>query len=239
MAPPLPAISTRHLSKSFGSLRAVSRVDLTVKAGEIFALIGPNGSGKTTLIKILTGLHHADSGSTTIFGHDIAKSPLKAKHTFGYVPDNPSGFDYLSGREFLHLTGQLRGLSEPERKDRINELVKLFPLDQEIDQRLDQYSRGNRQKISFLAALLARPKLLIIDEPIVGLDPISIEIFGQTLKQFAKEGGTVFFSTHILSFATDHADSYAFVKQGKLIKTGAVNSKTSLQKTYRNLAHSK
>jgi ABC-2 type transport system ATP-binding protein len=227
------ALSIHHLSKRFGQTRAVNKVDLTVNAGQIFALIGPNGSGKTTLIKLITGLLIPDSGHAKIFGLDINTKPVSAKARFGYVPDNPTGYDYLSGREFLHLTGQLRGLRRQERDERIAELSNLFPLDQHLDQRLDQYSRGNRQKISFLAALLAKPELLIIDEPVVGLDPNSIKIFGRTLKHFARSGGTVFFATHILDFAATHAHRYALMSHGRLIKTGQVGS-ASLEKIYQH-----
>jgi ABC-2 type transport system ATP-binding protein len=228
------AIKTENLSKKFDQLVAVSRVNLNIQPGEIYALIGPNGAGKTTLIKIIVGLLSADTGCASIFGHDINKESEEAKKFFGYISDNPTAYDYLTGREFLVLTGSLRMMEKQKIIKCINELVHLFPISDVIDQPMSEYSRGNKQKVAFLAALLAEPKLIIIDEPIVGLDPDSIKIFGKTLKNFAKKGGTVFFATHILSFAQLYADRVGIMAKGRIQLEKNIGKEEKLEKLYQS-----
>ena len=228
----IAAIKTINLSKAFGGGKGVSGVDLTIEKGEAYALIGPNGAGKTTLIKMFTGLLAPSAGTVDIFGQNIAENPIEAKKHFGYVPDDPSFYDYLTGKEFLALTGKLRRIEHQKLSARIEELTDLFPIKEILNERMGSYSRGNKQKLSFLAALLPQPDLLIIDEPIVGLDPLSIKIFGDTLKDFSKNGGTVFFATHILSFAKDYADRIGLMDEGKIVKEEKVSSKASLEKFY-------
>lgn len=226
------AIKIENLSKKFGYLTAVSQVNLRIQLGEIYALIGPNGAGKTTLIKMIVGLLSADSGTASIFGHDINKQQEEAKKLFGYISDNPTAYDYLSGREFLTLTGSLRTMRKHVINERISELINLFPINNIIDQPMSEYSRGNKQKVAFLAALLAQPKLIIIDEPIVGLDPDSIKIFGNTLKNFAKNKGTVFFATHILSFAQTYASRVGIMRNGKIVVEKNIEKDTKLEALY-------
>lgn len=230
------AIETNNLTKIYKSreigFEAVSNVSLKVFPGDIFALIGPNGAGKTTLIKMLVGLIKNDKGHFSIFGHNLSKEPEETKNNFGYIPDNPTVYEYLSGMEFLYFTGTLRGLSQDKIKARITELMKIFPLKEIIHQPMAEYSRGNRQKLAFLAAIISKPKLLIIDEPIVGLDPSSINILGKQLKKYIEEGGTVFFVTHILSFAQDYATRVALMNKGKLIKEERIREGETLDKLY-------
>lgn len=226
------AIKIENLSKKFGSFEAVSDVTLYIPKGEIFALIGPNGAGKTTLIKMLVGLLKPDQGNFKIFGKDIGEEPETVKKTFGYISDNPIVYEYLSGLEFLYLTGTLRGIEKSVLDKKIKELKKIFPLGEVIYQPMAEYSRGNRQKLAFLAAILDDPQLLIIDEPVVGLDPSSIKILGTKLQQFVKKGETVFFVTHILSFAQDYATRVALMDKGKIIKEEKVTKNISLESIY-------
>lgn len=226
-------IMTHALSKSFGATHAVRSVSLQVKKGEIYALVGPNGAGKSTFIKLLVGLLDATSGKAEINGYSIATEPEAAKDQFGYISDDPTSYEYLSGREFLELTGNLRRMRSEEVKHRIHELLSLFPLQTVIDMPMGQYSRGNRQKVAFLAALMAKPSVLIIDEPIVGLDMASIDTFGKTIAQFAKDGGSVFLATHILTFADAIAHRVGVMEEGKIVKEASLSSRTSITSLYK------
>lgn len=223
------AISTKNLTKRFGTFTAVDAVNLTVAEGDLYALIGPNGAGKTTLIKMLVGLLIPTAGSATIAGFDIMRRPLSSKREIGYVPDDPSAYDYLTGLEFLMLTGRLRGMKEAEVKKRIDEMIPLFPIVDIVPTPIAQYSRGNKQKVAILAALMTKPKILLIDEPIVGLDPSSIDILGAVLVQYAREGHTVFFVTHILSFAQKYANRVGVMKEGIITKETVVSETVALE----------
>lgn len=235
MSHSLPAIKVSKLTKQFEGTTALRNISFEIKSKKIVALIGPNGSGKTTLLKTLVGLHSPTRGSAKIFGHDIQTQPLLVKKHLGYVPDSPAGFEYLTGLEFLSLAASLKQVKRKTFDDRITDLVKLFSLEPIIDHRLGTYSRGNRQKLAFLAALLGNPELLIIDEPIVGLDPDSIEIFGLALKQHARTGGTVLFSTHILEFGKRFANHALLMNHGKIKLDTTITNKTSLTKYYHKM----
>ena len=224
------AIKISHVSKVFGRTKAVWDVSLDIFSGDIYALIGPNGGGKTTLIKMLVGLYLPTTGHITLHGNDIGRQTISAKRSFGYVPDNPEGYDYLSGYEFLNFTARLRGMTAQGGKLRIDELVSLFPLKNIISEPMESYSRGNRQKIAFLAALLTTPPALIIDEPIVGLDPPSIDTFGKIITDYAKSGGTVFFATHTLWFAKKYAKRVGVMKAGQLVAEKNISLLLNLEK---------
>ena len=226
------AVSIRNISKSFGKTKVLHSVDISLERGDIYALIGPNGSGKTTLIKTIVGLLTADSGSVNLLGHDIEKEPENSKNTFGYVSDGPLGYDFLSGSEFLALTASLRGLTGDEAKRSINELANPFSLADVLPQSMTHYSRGNLQKVAFIAALLGHPQILIIDEPIVGLDPGSITVFGQKIQEFAKRGGIVFFVTHTLSFGEKYANRFGLLKTGRLVDEGTLKPHLDLETIY-------
>lgn len=232
----VPALEVYQLTKYFGppdgGTTAVSSVSLTLSPGDIYALIGQNGAGKTTLVKLIVGLLSPTSGTAVINGHDIATDPVHAKTQFAYIPDEPFTYDFLSGIEFLRLTGNLRGLTQTQIEARIKELATLFPLDQQLTEPIESYSRGNKQKVAILASLLGRPKLLVIDEPVVGLDPTSSEIFGNTLVQFAKHQGTVFLVTHTLPFAAKYANRVGILNHGKVVYEKEISPKTSLESLY-------
>lgn len=216
------AVETLNLSRNFGATRAVADVSLAIHPGDIYALIGPNGAGKTTLIKMLVGLLSPTSGRALICGQDIVTSPMAAKSSFGYVPDNPDVYSYLTGVEFLQMTGNLRGMSHRDITQRISHLSGIFPIREILSQQMGSYSRGNRQKTVFLAALMSRPAVLFIDEPIAGLDPTSIEIFGQALTDYAADGGAVLLATHILSFGQKYANRVGVMSRGSLRKESGV-----------------
>lgn len=225
-------LSVLAVSKKFGRLPAVDGITFDVPAGTIHAIIGPNGSGKTTLANCIVGLLNPEMGRVLIGGIDIQKNPLKAKRLFSYISDNPAIYPYLTGIEFLRLTAKLHGLNEKDTETRIEELKNIFPIQDILETTTDSYSRGNIEKTAFLAAILSHPALLVIDEPIVGLDPTSIKIFGDTLKDFAKNGGAVLISTHTLSFAKKYAQKVSIVHKGKIVKEISVTPKIDLEEIY-------
>lgn len=215
-------ISVKNLTKRFGNIIAVNDLSLTVQRGEVYGFIGPNGSGKTTTIKMMTGLYRPTRGTIVAGGYDMAKEPEKAKATFGYIPDEPFVYERMSGREFLYLVGALYKLSKQETGERIQELLKLFPIEGIVDEYAENYSRGNKQKLTICAALLPKPALLIIDEPIVGLDPESTRVVKGLLRDFVQTGGTVFMATHTLSFAQEACTKVGILKEGKLLVEGSI-----------------
>jgi ABC-2 type transport system ATP-binding protein len=209
-------ITTRHLTRIFGPIQAVRDVSLDIGMGTRYALVGKNGAGKTTLLKMLVGLIAPTSGHAEICGYDISVHPVEAKSHFGYVPDNPAGYEYLTGFEFLEFTGNLRGMDADSIRKRTGALSAVFPMADVLGSRIGSYSRGNRQKVSILSAFMSGPELLIIDEPIVGLDPESIGILGRLISAHCKDGGSVLFVTHILPFAAAYADTVGLMDHGVL-----------------------
>lgn len=209
-------LQIEQITKKFGATTACDQISLDVKSGEIYALIGPNGSGKTTLIHTVVGLLEPDSGRVLICQKDISKKPQLVKSFFGFVPDNPVNYPYLTGQEFLGLTAKLKGISNTKSVGDIKKLSEIFPITDILSLPMEGYSRGSLQKVAFLASLLGHPKLLVIDEPIVGLDPQSIKIFGNTLRHFTLTGGAVLLSTHTLSFAKEYASKIGIIANGKL-----------------------
>jgi ABC-2 type transport system ATP-binding protein len=210
-------IELRNLVKKFGSFTAVDGLNLKIEAGQFFGFLGPNGAGKTTTIKMMTGLYEPTSGSCLINGFDIHAKPLNAKRSFGYVPDQPHLYEKLTGREFLYFVGGLFNLTPDEVRTRIAELIDVFEIGHFIDKRGEEYSQGMRQRIVLSAALIHNPKVLIIDEPIVGLDPRSARLVKDTLKKKTGEGLTVFMSTHLLEIVEELCDRIAIIKDGRII----------------------
>lgn len=227
-----PVIELNDLTKKFGSITAVDGVNLSIPSGKIYGLIGPNGAGKTTLLKMLVGLLTPTKGSIQLNGIHLKDDPQKAKEQFAYISDDPSGYDFLSGKEFLVMSGKLRNMHPADIEAGIEKLLPLFPLSSIFNQRMATYSRGNREKIVYLASLLVSPKLLIIDEPLVGLDPKSITTLGTSLQAFAKSGGTVVITTHILEFVQTYADTIGLLIGGKLVVEKAWSREDDLNKLY-------
>ena len=210
-------IELRNVEKRFGTFKAVDGISLKIEKGQFFGFLGPNGAGKTTTIKMLTGLYRPTSGSCIVNGHDVHKDPLPAKMSLGYVPDQPFLYEKLSGREFLHFIGGLYHLGEDIVGNRVKELAEAFEILPFIDKRAEEYSQGMRQRIVLAAALLHEPRVLIIDEPIVGLDPRSARLVKDTLKQKTRDGLTIFMSTHLLEIVEELCDRIAIIKDGKII----------------------
>lgn len=215
-----PLLRLDRLSKRFGDCLAVDGLSLEVAPGEVYGLIGPNGSGKTTTVKMITGLYRPTAGRVLIGGIDLSAEPERAKRLLGYIPDEPFVYEKMTAREFLHLVGELYGVAEPERTRQVNELLDLYALDALADGYVESYSRGNRQKLAILASLLHAPRLLIVDEPIVGLDPESAIKTRDLLKGFAAKGGSVLVCTHTLPFAEQVCHRVGLLKEGRLVQEG-------------------
>lgn len=228
-------LKVENLTKKFGKINAVEQVSFTLLSGEVFALVGPNGSGKTTLENCIVGLLHPDQGKVLINGFNVHEFPLEARKNFSYISDNPYIYPYLSGSEFIRLSGKLRGLSSAQINRRLKEVSEIFPIAQILDRLSSSYSRGNIEKTAFLASIVSSPSLLVIDEPIVGLDPESIKILGESLRSFVSKGGSVFVTTHTLNFAQAYADRVGFMKSGRLVKEIRPSHKTDLLKVYKQV----
>jgi len=215
-------LELESVTKKFGGKAAVKDISMSVPPGEIHGLIGPNGSGKTTTIKMIAGLYRPTKGVVRVAGHDVVKSPTKAKRRLGYIPDDPVAYERLTGREFMEFVGQLYGMDRAKRDRRIDELLGRYGVADLANGRIDSYSRGTRQKISILAALLHEPALLLVDEPMVGLDPMSARVTKELFREFAAAGGAILLSTHTLSVAEDLCRRIAVLKAGSIIEEGTV-----------------
>lgn len=213
-----------NLSKSFGSLAAVKNVSFKIDKGKTFTLIGPNGAGKSTIVKIITGLLKPTSGTVSFNKTYLHQESEKFKSMVGYVPDDPVIWNALTGEEFLHFTGALYNLSPAQRLKKIPGLLEEFELSGTEKSYFENYSRGNKQKFAILAALLHKPKLLVIDEPTSGLDPKSIETLKELLKEYTKNGGSVLLVTHTLAFAEDVSSRIGVIIDGELVYKGTMAS---------------
>ncbi|RJP70811.1 MAG: ABC transporter ATP-binding protein [Candidatus Abyssobacteria bacterium SURF_17] len=216
-------IEIRNLTKVFGATKAVDDLSLHVGRGEFFCFLGPNGAGKTTTIKMLTGLLRPTSGTALIAGHDIIENAVEAKREIGYIPDHPYLYEKLSGREFMRFVAGIYRLDGALLDRKIDELLELFGVREYADQLTEDYSHGMRQKLIFSATFLHSPRVVIVDEPWVGLDPKSIRFVKDYLKSRTKEGVTIFMSTHTLSIAEEIADRIGIIHKGKLIAQGTVD----------------
>jgi len=217
-----PLIELQDLCKNYGSKIAVDQVSLNVSSGEIFGFLGPNGAGKTTTIKMIVGLLQPTSGMVKVGGYDVQKQPLQAKSSSGYVPDTPNLYSKLSARELLRFIGDLYGMAPQQTDHRTDELLRLFSLVEAGDDLIDSYSHGMQQKTSLAAALMHDPRVLVLDEPTVGLDPKSARLIKDVLRQFADRGSAVFLSTHILEIAERMCDRIGIINKGKLIAVGTM-----------------
>lgn len=202
---------------------AVQDLNLEVKQGEIFGFLGPNGAGKTTTIKMIVGLLMADRGKVLVNGHDLKADSISAKRSMGFVPDNPELYPRLTGLEYLNLIGDVYGVDGPTRTRRLNHYLEMFKLTDAAGDLIQSFSRGMRQKLALTGALLHAPALFILDEPMVGLDPKSSHQFKEIMREHAKEGNTVFFSTHVLEVAEQLCHRVGIIDQGKLIACGTMD----------------
>ena len=215
-------IRTENLMKRFGEKDAVCDLTLDIPAGEFFCFLGPNGAGKTTTIKMLTGLLHPTRGRALLAGHDIQQEPVEAKQIIGYVPDSPFLYEKLTGREFMRFVGGLYRMREAHASEKGEGLLEMFEIASVGDQLIEDYSHGMRQKLSFASCFLHAPKIVIVDEPWVGLDPKNIRFVKQFLKRKTREGLTVFMSTHTLGIAEEIADRIGIIHEGRLLHLGTV-----------------
>ncbi|MBX7105694.1 MAG: ABC transporter ATP-binding protein [Gemmataceae bacterium] len=217
-------IELLDVTKRYGTKLAVDRLSLTIPAGELFAFLGPNGAGKTTTIKMLCGLLFPTSGTVRVGGFDLATHGDDARRLIAFVPDTPYLYEKLTGREFLRFIGDLYGLDPARRLQKEDEVIELFRLGEFVDDLTERYSHGMRQRTVFAAALLHEPKVLIVDEPTVGLDPKSIRLLKDLLRKQARGGTTVFLSTHSLDIAQELADRIGIIDRGKVVCCGTLDS---------------
>ena len=228
---PETLIETRNLVKRYGDKTAVNTVSFDVYGGEVFGFLGPNGAGKTTTIKMIVGLLQPTSGSVKVAGYDIQTQPMLAQASCGYVPDTPNLYAKLTGRELLRFVSDLYNLDRGQVARRIDELLRMFDLANAADDTVDSYSHGMQQKSSLAAALMHDPKVLVLDEPTVGLDPKSARLIKDILRQLADRGAAVMLSTHILEIAERMCDRIGIINKGQLVAVGTMDELRVLDKT--------
>lgn len=206
-----------NLTKKFGSFTAVNNVNLEINAGDFFGFLGQNGAGKTTTIKMITGLYSPTTGRILINGIDISQNPIEAKQLIGYIPDQPFLYEKFTGREFLYFCGGLYKIDKNTLKKKIDIIIEQLKIDQWVDKRTEEYSQGMKQRIAIASGLLHDPKLIVVDEPMVGLDPQSALVVKNVLKQKASEGVAIFMSTHSLNVAEEICTRIGIIKDGVMI----------------------
>jgi ABC-2 type transport system ATP-binding protein len=226
----LALIETRSLVKRYGDKIAVDNVSLQVQGGEVFGFLGPNGAGKTTTIKMIVGLLQPTSGTVHVAGVDVQAQPLIAKASCGYVPDTPNLYAKLTARELLRFVGDLYNLDRRQVAQRTEELLRVLDLTAAADDTVDSYSHGMQQKASLASALMHDPRVLVLDEPTVGLDPKSARLIKDLLRQMADRGAAVFLSTHILEIAERMCDRIGIINKGQLVAVGTMTELRSLGK---------
>jgi ABC-2 type transport system ATP-binding protein len=217
------AVELRSVVKRYGEILAVDNVDLSIKSAEVFGLLGPNGSGKSTTLKMLLGLVQPDSGSVNVLGIDVQKDPVAVKRLVGYVPESPRLYEFLTGIEYLDFIGDVYGMQTEEKKARINEYLKALELEGREGDMISSYSEGMKQKIALISAFLHRPKLLILDEPLSGLDPRSARIVKDFLHELKGHGVTTIMSTHVLEIAQALCDRIAIMYHGRPLALGSMD----------------
>jgi ABC-2 type transport system ATP-binding protein len=226
-----PLIELYDLCKNYGTKTAVDHVNLSISGGEVFGFLGPNGAGKTTTIRMIVGLLQPTSGTANVAGYNVQKQPLQAKRASGYVPDTPNLYSKLSARELLRFVGDLYCMAPQQIDHRIEELLRLFTLVEAGDDLIDSYSHGMQQKTSLAAALMHDPKVLVLDEPTVGLDPKSARLIKDILRQLADRGSAVFLSTHILEIAERMCDRIGIINRGELIAVGTMDELRAMERS--------
>ena len=215
-------LKIEHLTKAFGDKLAVDDLSLHIAPGEIYGFIGHNGAGKTTTLRSVAGIQQFDKGEIFIAGHSVRTEPLECKRALAYIPDNPDLYDFMSGIKYLNFIADIFGVGADERAERIRRRAAEFALTDDLAQPIAAYSHGMKQKLAIIAALLHAPKLILMDEPFVGLDPLAAHQLKQTMRAFCDTGGAIFFSTHVLEVAEKLCDQVAIIKNGKLIRAGSM-----------------
>ena len=227
-----------HLTKKYGEKKAVDDLSLHIEKGEIYGFIGHNGAGKTTTIKSVVGILDFDEGEIFIDGKSVKKDSLECKRVIAYIPDNPDLYEFMSGLQYLNFISDIFGVEEKERKERIEKYSTAFEIKEDLASPISSYSHGMKQKLAIISALVHDPRLIIMDEPFVGLDPIASHLLKDIMREKCNEGGAIFFSTHVLEVAEKLCDKIAIIKGGKLIKSGTmeeVKGDSSLESVFLEL----
>ena len=211
-----------HLTKTFGEKKAVDDLSLEIAPGEIYGFIGHNGAGKTTTLKSVVGIQQFDAGEITIGGISLKEDPLACKRQLAYIPDNPDLYDFMTGIKYLNFIADIFGVSASDRQARIQKYADLFELTDDLAQPIAAYSHGMKQKLAIISAWIHTPKLILMDEPFVGLDPKASHLLKGMMREVCDAGGAIFFSTHVLEVAEKLCDKVAIIKAGKLIRSGTM-----------------
>ena len=231
-------LKIEHLTKTYGGKKAVDDLNLHIKPGEIYGFIGHNGAGKTTTIKSVVGILDFDEGEIFIDGKSVKKDSLECKRVIAYIPDNPDLYEFMTGLQYLNFISDIFGVEEKDRKERIEKYSTAFEIKEDLASPISSYSHGMKQKLAIISALVHDPKLIIMDEPFVGLDPIASHLLKDIMREKCNEGGAIFFSTHVLEVAEKLCDKIAIIKGGKLIKSGTmeeVKGDSSLESVFLEL----
>lgn len=215
-------LKIEHLTKKFGEQTAVDDLNLHIAPGEIYGFIGHNGAGKTTTLKSVVGILRFDEGEILIDGRSIKSDPIGCKRQIAYIPDNPDLYDYMTGIRFLNFIADIFGIQSSVRRERINKYADAFNLTENLSQPIASYSHGMKQKLAIISAWIHNPKLIIMDEPFVGLDPKASHLLKEMMREVCDNGGAIFFSTHVLEVAEKLCDKVAIIKDGKLIRSGTM-----------------
>ncbi len=213
-------LKIENLTKSYGSKKAVDNLSLHIESGHIYGFIGHNGAGKTTTLKSIAGIMEFDEGNIYIDGKAIKDDSLACKSVMAYIPDNPDLYEYLTGVKYLNFIGDIYGVSQSERESRIKKYGDMFELTESLGEPISAYSHGMKQKLAVISALIHEPKLIIMDEPFVGLDPKASHLLKGLMRDLCDRGGAIFFSTHVLEVAEKLCDKIAIIKAGKLVVSG-------------------
>lgn len=234
----------RDLEKIYkGTTKGVSGISLHVEKGDIYAFIGHNGAGKTTLLKAITGIHAFDSGTVLVDGLDITKEPEETKRRIAYVPDNPDIYEFMTGIQYLNFIADIFGVSKADREERIARFAGQFEITDSLGDLISGYSHGMKQKLVLISALLHEPKLLVMDEPFVGLDPKAAFLLKEFMREMTDAGGAIFFSTHVLDVAEKLCNKVAIIKEGRLVTSGlmsdVVKDRSSLEALFMETVENK
>lgn len=231
-------LNIQHLSKAYGEKKAVDDLSLHIAPGEIYGFIGHNGAGKTTMLKAVAGILNYDEGTILVDGVDNRKNPLDCKRRIAYIPDNPDIYDFMTGIKYLNFVADIFGVGSAERQERIRKYADLFELTGDLGQAVATYSHGMKQKLAIISAFIHEPKLILMDEPFVGLDPKAAHILKGMMRELCDKGGAIFFSTHVLEVAEKLCNKVAIIKDGRLIRQGTmeeVKGDTSLEQVFLEL----
>ena len=231
-------LKIEHFTKQYGEKKAVDDLSLHIQAGEIYGFIGHNGAGKTTTLKACTGILQFETGEIYVDGSSVKSDPLACKKKLAYIPDNPDLYEFMTGIQFLNFVADIFEVGAAERKERISHYADAFELTGDLGQPISAYSHGMKQKLAIISAWIHEPKLILMDEPFVGLDPKASHLLKEMMRDFCRQGCAIFFSTHVLEVAEKLCDKVAIIKGGKLIRSGTmeeVKGDTSLEEVFLEL----